>query len=169
MWLAKSQRPAGVRLRDTISREKSVRKLLQNICEQEKSYSLSKSSFSVLLLLISTLSLKLKLQLLFCSELPISPYIFHQPKYWAYRKVIFRVSSAWKSFYHLAHLVCQILAFFLLTSIQYKRGIAHQETDKTKNMGYGPNRRSLVASFSTEPIITTTITSSFHSSKDSTS
>ena len=93
------------------SQQNDVRKILQNICEQEKSYSLSKSSFSVLLLLISTLSLKLKLQLLFCSELPISPYIFHQPKYWAYLKVIFRVSSALKSFYHLAHLVCQILAF----------------------------------------------------------
>ena len=93
------------------SQQNDVRKILQNICEQEKSYSLSKSSFSVLLLLISTLSLKLKLQLLFCSELPISPYIFHQPKYWAYLKVIFRVSSALKSFYHLAHLVCQILTF----------------------------------------------------------
>ena len=99
--------------RDTISRDTNLsEKFFKNICEQEKSCSLSKSSFSVLLLLISTLSLKLKLQLLFCSELPISPYIFHQPKYWAYRKVIFRVSSAWKSFYHLAHLVCQFLALY---------------------------------------------------------
>ena len=71
-WLAKYQRPAGVYTLQqvrykgyNITRHKSVRKILQNICEQEKSYSLSKSSFSVLLLLISTLSLKLKLLLLF--------------------------------------------------------------------------------------------------------
>ena len=123
--------------RDTISRDTNLsEKFFKNICEQEKSCSLSKSSFSVLLLLISTLSLKLKLLLLFCSAYvlcntsashwkhkllavcapkdllpPISPYIFHQLKYWAYLKVIFRVSSALKSFYHLAHLMCQFLAF----------------------------------------------------------
>ena len=59
-WLAKYQRPAGVYTLQqvrykgyNITRHKSVRKFLQNICEQEKSCSLSKSSFSVLLLLIS--------------------------------------------------------------------------------------------------------------------
>ena len=120
------------------SQQNDVRKILQNICEQEKSYSLSKSSFSVLLLLISTLSLKLKLQLLFCSELPISPYIFHQPKYWAYRKVIFRVSSALKSFYHLAH-----LCFWMPNKLkQHKHSIYltpdQFDPSKDKEWAFGP-------------------------------